>query len=79
MAKKVRDRSFSSFNTWLQGDANYTSQTARIYQRCCFLLKFYNSSFISIADGLDEGGEEDYEDDFEQVLADYIDRATQKR
>lgn len=30
------------------------------------------------ADGLDEGGEEDYEDDFEQVLADCIDRATQK-
>lgn len=43
------------------------------------MVKFYNSSFISIADGLDEGGEEDYEDDFEQVLADYIDRATQKR
>lgn len=58
------------FNTWLQGDANYTFQTARIY---------FNSSFITIADGLDEGGEEDYEDDFEQVLADYIDRATQKR
>lgn len=43
------------------------------------MLKFFNSSFITIADGLDEGGDEDYEDDFEQVLADYIDRATQKR
>jgi len=31
------------------------------------------------ADGFDEGVEEDVEDDFEQVLAENIDGATQKR
>ena len=32
-----------------------------------------------IADGIEEGVEEDVEDDFEQVLAENIDGATQKR
>ena len=34
---------------------------------------------FSLADGIDEGVEEDMEDDFEQVLAEHIDGATQKR
>ena len=57
----------------------YLANSAYLLTLLLFVEVLFNSSFITIADGLDEGGEEDYEDDFEQVLADYIDRATQKR
>lgn len=35
--------------------------------------------FFFAADGFDEGAEEDIEDDFEHILAENIDGATQKR
>ena len=40
----------------------------------------FNFRFVFLTvDGIDEGVEEDIEDDFEQVLAENIDGATQKR
>jgi len=44
-----------------------------------FIIDPPNTNFDSTVDGFDEGGDLELEDDFEQVLADNIDGATQRR
>jgi len=44
-----------------------------------FVIDPLNANFYSTVDGFDEGGELELEDDFEQILADNIDGATQRR
>ena len=39
----------------------------------------FNSFYFSLADVIDEGVDVDFEDGFEQALAEHIDSATQKR
>ena len=44
-----------------------------------FIIDLQITNFYSTVDGCDEGGELELEDDFEQILADNIDGATQRR
>lgn len=70
------DEGLSALDTWEVCKASTCSQEARLNIIYIFLIV----NFSCIADGFDEGAEEaDVEDDFEQILAENIDGATQRR